>query len=248
MSNYIYTSAALDAVKKQQDIYKKLFESPALDAIEKQKEFYYEIFEPIRLQQKQLQAAFSKALTVQIDLSPSINAINDLLKSSNVFAVASNLSQTILEFSNSLDCIKEIPFASLQDAFASFTQTYALQLSEDSIDDFSYTIDDDDNVEFSAPLGNVVDGLIETVYDTCNKPGPELVHSKKFFLETLLPLIFAFLSLVYGIHSNIQTEKQLEQHHQEEMSIQKQILEEEQQQTEYLKILSESSSNQTSQK
>lgn len=117
-----------------------------------------------------------------------------------------------------------------------------------ALEDLTYTINESDQVECSLPLENIVEGIVETVYDDDSRPSKDKVHNSDFFLSVLLPLIIAVLALGFDIISDIQTNKQIEQHHQEEIAIQEQLLQEERQQTEYLKELSQDSSSQQLQK
>ena len=56
----------------------------------------------------------------------------------------------------------------------------------------------------------------------------------------MLPIILALLQLGYNMYSDAQLAKLLEQQHQEKISIQRQLLNEEHQQTEYLRQISDS--------
>lgn len=115
----------------------------------------------------------------------------------------------------------------------------AAEIRELPLDTFEYSFDGTDNVNISNQLEEKLSTIVDVSSAESNSHRKAI--SKEFFYSVILPIILALLQLGYSMHSDNQSARQLEQHHQEEMSIQRQLLNEEQQQTEYLRRIAESS-------
>ena len=113
----------------------------------------------------------------------------------------------------------------------------AAEIREMPLDTFEYSFDDAGNASISEQLEEKLSTIIDV--NSTESSSHKKIISKEFFYSVILPIVLALLQLSCSMHSDDQSTKQLERHHQEEMSIQRQILSEECQQTEYLRKIFE---------
>lgn len=124
-------------------------------------------------------------------------------------------------------------------AFTSSFLDLAVDIREMPIDSFEYSFDDAGNVNLSEQLENKLSDIINV--DPAQPDSPRKIISKEFFYSVVVPIVLALIQLGYNVYSDAQLTELLEHQHQEKMTIQRQILNEEHQQTEYLRRISESS-------
>lgn len=115
----------------------------------------------------------------------------------------------------------------------------AAEIREMPLDTFEYSFDDAGNAIIAKQLEEKLSTIIEV--NSTESNSHRKIISKEFFYNVVLPIVLTLLQLSYSMHSGNQLTRQLEQHHQEEMSIHRQLLNEEHQQTEYLRRIAETS-------
>lgn len=128
---------------------------------------------------------------------------------------------------------------SVSGAFTSSFLDLAAEIREMPINSFEYSFDDAGNVNLSEQLGDKLSDIIDI--EPTRPNSPRKIISKEFFYNVVMPIVLALMQLGYTVYSDAQLTELLERQHQEKMTIQRQILDEERQQTEYLRRISESS-------
>lgn len=123
-------------------------------------------------------------------------------------------------------------------AFTPVFSNLAIEISKMPISSFEYSFDNAGNINLSEQLEHKLSSIVNLESNKSNSH--RKIISKEFFCNVMLPIILALLQLGYNMYSDAQLAKLLEQQHQEKISIQRQLLNEEHQQTEYLRQISDS--------
>lgn len=145
----------------------------------------------------------------------------------------------IYSISSSVSKIRD----SIIDSISGNFTPVALQLAEEfrkiPISSFDFSSDDTGTIQLSEPLEDKLSDIIDT--ESSLPSLQRKTMSKEFFYNVVLPIVLALLQLGYNVYSGNQLINILEKHDQEDITIQRQILDEERQQTEYLRKIAESS-------